>query len=157
MGVLRFFHLVTRHGLKAIGKQQALVDVLVVDHQQAMLGAAIQGEVHQAVVVHAHLHRLVFGAVAGIRFVRRHLPRNTHRLAPRRQNLVHIVSWQFDEVPHANGHGFEANLAGRLGQQGRRRTGQQAQPGREFQRLTLGGVGQLVNMGVGGGVAVLHL
>jgi hypothetical protein len=51
----------------AVGEQQAVIGVLVVGHQQAARGAApVEREEAHAVVVHAHLHGLVGGAVAAV-------------------------------------------------------------------------------------------
>ena len=112
VGVLRFQHLLGRHGFKAIGKQQTLVNVLVVVDQQAVGGTALQREKHQAIVVHAHLHGLLLGGVAGVGFVGGHVARDADRLAPGGQHRGHIVCGQLDVVTHADGHGFETHAAG---------------------------------------------
>ena len=82
---LRLAHLLGIPGLHAVGVQQAVVGVLVVHDQQAMRAAAVDRVVMHAVVVHAHLHRLVGGAVAGVGLPRRHVSGHTDRLAPGRE------------------------------------------------------------------------
>ena len=157
MGVLRLQHLVSAHRFKAVGEQQALVDVLVIDGQQTMGGAALQRKKHQAIVVHAHLHGLLLRRVAGVGFVDGHVARDAHRIAPRGQDCGHVVGGQLDEVAQANGHGFEADAAGFGMRRQRRQAAQQAQPSRQLQGLAFGRIADLVNVQVAGAIAVLHL
>ena len=156
MGVLRLQHLVGGHRFKAIGKQQTLVDILVVVDQQTVGGAALQREKHQAIVVHAHLHGLLLRGVAGVGFVGGHVASDAHRFTPRSQYRGHVVGRQFDVVAQANRHGFETDAAG-LGQRCQwRQAAQQAQPSRALQGLAFGRIGDLVDAQVAGAIAVLH-
>src|SRR5690606_9020410 len=70
---------------RAVGVKGLLIDVLVVHHQQTVLGTAVEGEEMHAVVVHAHRIGLILGAVAAVR-----LPgtrRAVQWRAPGRQHL----------------------------------------------------------------------
>jgi hypothetical protein len=62
---LRLAHLLRAPGLHAVGVQQAVVDVLVVHHEQAARRAVLREEV-DAVVMHAHLGFLLGGGVARV-------------------------------------------------------------------------------------------
>ena len=82
VGGLRLAHLLGGPGLHAVAVQQAVVGVLVVHDEQAVRAAAGDGVVVDAVVVHAHLHRLVGRAVAGIHAPGRHVAGHADRFAP---------------------------------------------------------------------------
>jgi hypothetical protein len=77
-------------GLLAVRVQQAVVGVLVVDGQQAAARAVERVEL-QPVVVHAHLHGLLGGAVAGVGLKAGMAPGDAHRLAPGRQRRGDIA------------------------------------------------------------------
>ena len=65
MSVERFVGLFLISVGDAVAKQQSIIGVLIVMHEQAMR-RSLDWEVHQAVIVHAPLLRLVGRAVAAI-------------------------------------------------------------------------------------------
>jgi hypothetical protein len=85
VGGLRLLHLGRSPGLHAVTVQQAVVDVLVVHHEQAgrvRVGGPGKRVVVDAVVVHAELRFLLRGGVAGVEAERRVLARDSDRFAP---------------------------------------------------------------------------
>ncbi|MNI49299.1 hypothetical protein D3C73_1039010 [compost metagenome] len=93
--------------------QGTLVDVLVVDREQAFGGAAFDGEEVHAVVVHAHgieqvVGRVVAVLVPGLRVV-------VQRRAPRREHVGHIALRHDASVRHRRGQRVEAKLQRRGG------------------------------------------
>lgn len=95
----RFFHFHHRHahrvlplaGLveipvgRAVGKQHPVIDVLMIQRQQAMFRVLFplrQAKPRHPVVVHARLHGLFVGGVAGILFKRRHVVLDPRRVTP---------------------------------------------------------------------------
>ena len=81
--------------------QQAIIRVFVVDGQQGRACCAPakrQREVGHAVVVHAGLQRLFFGAVAGVLLEGRLLARHADRIAPGVQHLGGIASRHMHHV-----------------------------------------------------------
>ena len=157
--VLRLLHLGGRHGHKAIGVQQAVVGVLVVERDQPVRGRTIEREEGHAVVVHAQLHGLLFGAVAGVLAEGWHAPRDAHRIAPGRQHLGHVARWHDQPVRLVRRHRGEAQTrssakAGATGQW--LQQGAQSRHGADLQGLAPAGAQHVVDAGVGGAVAVLH-
>ncbi|MNQ75278.1 hypothetical protein D3C85_900650 [compost metagenome] len=99
------------HQRRAIGVQQRGVDVLVVEHQQAVVrtlaraAAAIDGEEVHAVMVHADLFGLVLGAVAGVIEEGRVAPGD--RGAPGNEGGGLVARRHGDGVGAAGGNGIE--------------------------------------------------
>jgi hypothetical protein len=147
--------------LHAARVQQAVVGVLVVAHQQATAAAFERVEL-QAVVVHAHLQRLLGGAVRRIGSPGRHGPRDAHRFAPGRQHLgrvalghdhgVGLGSRNALEAQPRRGGGLQA--AGTAGQGREDRRG--CQPDAALQHDAACRAGDLVDAGVRRAVAVLQ-
>ena len=80
----------------AIGKQQALIHILVVHGQKTTLGAFLR-VVMNTVVVHTQLGLLLGGSVAGVFFKSMVVARHAHRITPR-GNHLHGVA-----LRHGNG------------------------------------------------------
>ncbi len=80
----------------AIGKQQAVVHVLVIHGQKTTLGAFLR-VVMNPIVVHTQLGLLLGGGVAGVFFKSMVVARHAHRITPRRNHLYGI------SLRHGNG------------------------------------------------------
>ena len=159
---LRLADLLRGPVLEAIGVQQAVVDVLMVRRQQAAPRAVERVVVH-AVVVHAHLHGLVGGAVAGVWLPRRHRAGDAHRLAPRRDRLGDITFGHHQRVGTGRRHALEAEpcAAARrcaAAERSRQRRVQRRRrgPGAEPQQMPPRRVANLMDARVERAVAVLH-
>ena len=96
---------------RSVGVQQRRVDVLVVEHQQAVVGAApatvtaVDGEEVHAVMVHADLFGLVLGAVAGVLEEGREA--SADRRAPGHEDAGAVAGRHRDAVGAAHRHGVE--------------------------------------------------
>ena len=82
MRVLGFANFLGIHLIETADMQQAVVGVLMIDRKQATT-RALKREKFQAIVVHAHLHSLIFSRVAGIHFECRHTTCYANWLTPR--------------------------------------------------------------------------
>jgi hypothetical protein len=105
---LALLHLLGGPRLHAAGVQQAVVGVLVVHHEQAARRAALEREEVDAVVVHAHLHGLLGGGVAGVVLERRHVAGHADRLAPGDEGRGGVPLGHDEAVAGAWGDGLEA-------------------------------------------------
>ena len=156
---LRLLHLLGAPGLHAVGVQQAVVGVFVVHHQQAAPAAVERVEV-DAVMVHAHLQRLVGGAVGGVGPPGRHLAGHAHRLAPGREGLGHIAFRHHQGIAGAGRNRLEAELGraahrtGAAAQAGERGRAGQAQA--TAQHHAPRRVGHVVDARIGRAVGVFH-
>jgi hypothetical protein len=84
-------HLLGAPFAATISEQQAVIGVLVVGHQQAAVAAPVEREEAHAVVVHAHLHGLVGGAVAAVEPEGGQLAGHADRLTPGLQHLRRVA------------------------------------------------------------------
>ena len=118
-------------------------------------------EVH-AVVVHAHLHGLVGGAVGAVSAPRRHVARHADRFAPGGDDLGDVALGHDQRVGAGRRHGLEAEqrlaeprsagAAARQRPEQRARRRAERQPQHRAPRR----VGDAVDVVVGRAVAVLH-
>src|SRR5690606_20564079 len=83
-----------------------LVHILVVHYQQAVVGAAVNGEVMDAVMVRAHLLSLVGTGVAAILHIRRHAAED--RCAPGQESPRSVAFRHHDGVVATGRDGLEA-------------------------------------------------
>ncbi|MNM56122.1 hypothetical protein D3C81_672770 [compost metagenome] len=98
---------------RAVGMQGVGVDVFVVDRQQAVFGAAVDGEEMHAVMVHAHRVGLVGGGVAAVGFPR--VGAGVQRRAPGRQDVGCVSGGDHAGVGARAGDGGEAQFQFRRG------------------------------------------
>ena len=101
--VERLLGLFCRPRRNPVGKQEALVGVLVVLRQQAM-ARTVNRKVDHAVVVHSPLLRLILGAVARVRL---ELGSVGDRVAPGDQHVRGVALRHADRVGGRNGNTFE--------------------------------------------------
>ena len=111
VGGLGFAHLLGAPVVHATGVQQAVVGVFVVHGQQGALAACIRGQgiQVQAIVVHAHLHRLVGGAVAAVSFKGGNIAWHANGLAPRSKCGGYVALGHGDAVCAVNWDAFKAD------------------------------------------------
>ena len=165
---LRFLHLLSRPRHEPAFVQQAVVGVLVVHRQQAArIAIAIERIEVDAVVVHAHLRRLLGARMRCIAAPGRHVAGNAYRLAPGGEGRRDITLGHHQRVGGHGRHGLEADHRHhRLGRFARRRGGA-ARHQRRIQRARRQAhaaaqhgaprrVAHVVDARVGRAVAVLH-
>ena len=164
----------------AVGVQQRGVDVLVVEHQQAVVALVtaaaltIDGKEVHAVMVHADLVSLIGGTVAGV--VEECREAATNRRAPGDEGGGPVTGWYGDGIGTGNRHRIERQalaaffqtfqqvlelilerVAGGLGAAGH----SHAEKTHDAQRSAAGdhltaaqtGLDQVVDMGIAGGIA----
>ena len=147
-------------GLEAVAVQQAVVGVFVV-HCQQPTPRAVEGVVMNAVVVHAHLHRLVGRAVAAVAAPGRHVAGDADRLAPGGDRHGHVAFGNDERVVAGGRHRLEAEQrpaaahAGAARQQWPQHAGSQGRQTPLHPEATRR-VGHVVNTRVERGVAQLH-
>jgi hypothetical protein len=88
---LALAYLLRAPGLHAVGMEQPVVGVFMIDGEQRAIRA--QGKELDRVVVHSRLQRLLLGAVAGIEAKRRLCRRGPDRIAPRKKQLRPVTRW----------------------------------------------------------------
>lgn len=111
----RFFHFHHRHAhrvlplagfieapvRRTVGKQHPVIDVFMVQRQQAMLRVLRplrQAKPRHAVVVHARLHSLFVCGIAGVRLKCRHVVFDSRRITPAIERAGNIAFWHPDRV-----------------------------------------------------------
>ena len=159
---LRLLHFLGTPVRHAGHMQQAVVDVLVVHREQAARAAAGQGVVVNAVVVHAHLQRLIGGTAAPVFAPRRHVAGHADRLAPGCDGGRNITLGHHERVGRAGRYGLEAKQRASAGgwrcttreQRRQRAAGECGQA--TVQPDPACRVGNAVDVGVGRPVAVFH-
>jgi hypothetical protein len=169
MGVHGLADLLRRPGLHAVRMQQAVVDVFMVQHQQAAVRTVERKEGH-AVVVHAGLQGLFVRRVGAIGLEGRHAARDAGGVAPAIEHLRAVALGHDDLVDGRHGHALEADgpaqrthrAAGggatgqRAGSQGAEKAGHRRGQSAAHEHPPFR-VGHVVDRGVGGRVGVLHL
>ena len=109
MRVLGFANFLGIHLIETADMQQAVVGVLVIDSQQAA-ARTLQRKKFQSIVVHAHLHRLIFSRVAAIHFEGRHTTCYAHWLTPRGQRHRRVAFWHDQLIAHTDWNGLESKF-----------------------------------------------
>ena len=160
---LRLGHLFGAPRRRAVGVQQALIGVLVVDHQQAALALrrAFERKEMHAVVVHAGLQRLLGGAVAAVGAKCRQpgrQPRRTDGVAPGVDGLGHVTGRHQYGVGARHRHAGEAEQPRRRrAHAGRQRSQQGARGGQAAaQHHAPRRIAKRVDVGIGRGVGILQ-
>ncbi len=131
-------------------------------------GGVAVGKVVHAVVVHAHLHLLVGGTVAGIGLPGRQPARHAHRIAPHECRHGRVTLGHPQAISRSRSHTLETDArpghsgaGGAAGECGSHATQRRQQPGEGARQPapehgTPRRVAHVVNAGVGAAVAVLH-
>jgi hypothetical protein len=163
---LRLAHFGRGPGLHAVGEQQALVDILVIHHQQARSRAVLR-EVMDAIVVQTELRLLLHGAVRGIELECRVVSRQAHRLTPGGNDLRVVALWHAHRIFGGYRHALESEQGYRA--RTRRGTARERRHARQrrqqcrcqrtepaAQHRAPGGRREFEQVWVGGAVAVPH-